>query len=115
MLQSTLLFAPAGDLPISLVAGLLGLLIGSFLNVVIHRIPKMMQRESDNYVAARKRQGIAAYRALQPDGAPFGLPVTAGTRSRRSRTSRSSAGWRCAASAAIARRRSRRAIRPSNC
>lgn len=28
-----------------------GMLIGSFLNVVIHRIPKMMQRESDNYVA----------------------------------------------------------------
>jgi leader peptidase (prepilin peptidase)/N-methyltransferase len=27
------------------------LLIGSFLNVVIFRIPKMMQRESDNYVA----------------------------------------------------------------
>lgn len=29
----------------------LGLLIGSFLNVVIHRLPIMMQRESDNYVA----------------------------------------------------------------
>lgn len=51
MLQSTLLFAPAGDLPISLIAGLFGLLFGSFLNVVIHRLPKMMQRESDNYVA----------------------------------------------------------------
>ena len=33
-------------------AGILGLLIGSFLNVVIHRMPKMMQRESDNYVAS---------------------------------------------------------------
>ncbi len=32
-------------------AGIFGLLIGSFLNVVIHRLPKMMQRESDNYVA----------------------------------------------------------------
>ncbi len=31
---------------------LLGLLIGSFLNVVIHRLPIMMQRESDNYVAS---------------------------------------------------------------
>lgn len=51
MLQSTLLFAAAGDLPISLIAGLFGLLFGSFLNVVIHRLPKMMQRESDNYVA----------------------------------------------------------------
>ncbi|MBR7799718.1 prepilin peptidase [Undibacterium fentianense] len=32
--------------------GILGLLIGSFLNVVIHRMPIMMQRESDNYVAS---------------------------------------------------------------
>jgi leader peptidase (prepilin peptidase)/N-methyltransferase len=50
-MQSTLLFAAPGDLPISLIAGLFGLLFGSFLNVVIHRLPKMMQRESDNYVA----------------------------------------------------------------
>ncbi|MBP1207007.1 leader peptidase (prepilin peptidase)/N-methyltransferase [Duganella sp. 1411] len=49
--QSPLLFAPAADLAISLIAGLFGLLIGSFLNVVIHRLPKMMQRESDNYCA----------------------------------------------------------------
>jgi leader peptidase (prepilin peptidase)/N-methyltransferase len=52
MPESTLLFAPAGNLAISLIAGLFGLLFGSFLNVVIHRLPKMMQRESDNYVAA---------------------------------------------------------------
>ncbi|RZI41715.1 prepilin peptidase [Herbaspirillum sp. HC18] len=32
-------------------AAIFGLLIGSFLNVVIHRLPRMMQRESDNYVA----------------------------------------------------------------
>ncbi|MTV37296.1 prepilin peptidase [Duganella radicis] len=51
MLQSTLLFAPAGQLAIALIAGLFGLLFGSFLNVVIHRLPIMMQRESDNYVA----------------------------------------------------------------
>ena len=48
-MQSSLLFAPAGELAISLIAGLFGLLIGSFLNVVIHRLPQMMQRESDNY------------------------------------------------------------------
>ena len=36
----------------AVLAGILGLLIGSFLNVVIHRMPKMMQRESDNYVAS---------------------------------------------------------------
>jgi leader peptidase (prepilin peptidase) / N-methyltransferase len=51
MPQSPLLFAPAADLAISLIAGLFGLLIGSFLNVVIHRLPKMMQNESDNYCA----------------------------------------------------------------
>jgi leader peptidase (prepilin peptidase)/N-methyltransferase len=51
MLTETLLFAPPGSLGAALAAGLFGLLIGSFLNVVIYRIPKMMQRESDNYVA----------------------------------------------------------------
>jgi leader peptidase (prepilin peptidase)/N-methyltransferase len=43
--------APAGSALPAALAGVLGLLIGSFLNVVIHRMPKMMQRESDNYVA----------------------------------------------------------------
>jgi leader peptidase (prepilin peptidase)/N-methyltransferase len=51
MLPETLLFASPGTLGAALAAGLFGLLIGSFLNVVIYRIPKMMQRESDNYVA----------------------------------------------------------------
>ncbi|MFT5644191.1 MAG: leader peptidase (prepilin peptidase)/N-methyltransferase [Janthinobacterium sp.] len=52
MLQEPLLFAAPASLVASLVAGLFGLLIGSFLNVVIYRVPKMMQRESDNYVAS---------------------------------------------------------------
>jgi leader peptidase (prepilin peptidase)/N-methyltransferase len=52
MLQDMLLFAPPGSLLVTLVACLFGLLVGSFLNVVIYRVPKMMQRESDNYVAA---------------------------------------------------------------
>jgi leader peptidase (prepilin peptidase)/N-methyltransferase len=46
-----ILFAPPGSMLPAAFAGVLGLLIGSFLNVVIHRLPKMMQRESDNYVA----------------------------------------------------------------
>jgi leader peptidase (prepilin peptidase)/N-methyltransferase len=45
------LFAPPGNTIATVFAAILGLLIGSFLNVVIHRLPKMMQRESDNYVA----------------------------------------------------------------
>lgn len=51
MLESSLLFATPANLAVSLVAGLFGLLFGSFLNVVIYRLPRMMQRESDNYVA----------------------------------------------------------------
>jgi len=50
MLES-ILFAAPGNIVSAACAGLFGLLIGSFLNVVIHRLPKMMQRESDNYVA----------------------------------------------------------------
>lgn len=45
------LFAAAGSLVPAVFAAVFGLLIGSFLNVVIHRLPQMMQRESDNYVA----------------------------------------------------------------
>ncbi|RQO35043.1 prepilin peptidase [Herminiimonas sp. KBW02] len=50
--------APAGSALPAIVAGVFGLLIGSFLNVVIHRIPKMMQRESDNYVASESGQPL---------------------------------------------------------
>jgi leader peptidase (prepilin peptidase)/N-methyltransferase len=46
-----LFFAEPGTLASTIALGILGLLIGSFLNVVIYRLPIMMQRESDNYVA----------------------------------------------------------------
>jgi leader peptidase (prepilin peptidase)/N-methyltransferase len=46
-----LFFAAPGNALCAAIAGIFGLLIGSFLNVVIHRLPKIMQRESDNYVA----------------------------------------------------------------
>jgi leader peptidase (prepilin peptidase)/N-methyltransferase len=51
MLPESLLFAAPGNAFVAVAAGIFGLMIGSFLNVVIHRLPKMMQRESDNYVA----------------------------------------------------------------
>ncbi|KQW91560.1 methyltransferase [Massilia sp. Root418] len=51
-MQDILLFAPPATLIAAVAAGIFGLLIGSFLNVVIHRLPIMMQRESDNYVAS---------------------------------------------------------------
>ncbi|WP_342114404.1 prepilin peptidase [Pseudoduganella sp. OTU4001] len=52
MQETLMLFSPPATLAAAVVAGILGLLIGSFLNVVIHRLPIMMQRESDNYVAS---------------------------------------------------------------
>lgn len=56
MLQDTLLFAAPGNLPVALVGALFGLIVGSFLNVVIHRLPNMMQREFDNDVAQANGQ-----------------------------------------------------------
>ena len=43
--------AAPGSTVATVLAAIFGLLIGSFLNVVIHRLPKMAQREFDNYVA----------------------------------------------------------------
>lgn len=45
------LFASPGNGFATAVAAVFGLLIGSFLNVVIYRLPKMMQREAENYLA----------------------------------------------------------------
>ena len=58
MPEETLLFAAPANLVVSLLAALFGLLFGSFLNVVIYRIPKMMQRESDNYVASESGKDL---------------------------------------------------------
>ncbi len=44
-------FAPPASLIAALAFGLFGLLIGSFLNVVIHRMPKMLEREFENACA----------------------------------------------------------------
>lgn len=52
MLEQLFLFSPPATLPAAIIAAIFGLLVGSFLNVVIYRVPKMMQRESDNYVAS---------------------------------------------------------------
>ncbi|MCG2585298.1 A24 family peptidase [Massilia sp. TS11] len=47
--------APSAVLPAA-VAAVFGLLVGSFLNVVIHRLPVMMQREWDNDLAEANGQ-----------------------------------------------------------
>ncbi len=49
--METLLFAAPATLAATLAAALFGLLIGSFLNVVVYRLPVMAQRELDNYIA----------------------------------------------------------------
>ena len=51
MPPETLLFAAPATLAATLAAALFGLLIGSFLNVVVYRMPVMAQRELDNYIA----------------------------------------------------------------
>ena len=45
------LIAPPGTLEAMLVWIVIGLVVGSFLNVVIHRLPLMMQQETENYMA----------------------------------------------------------------
>lgn len=56
------IYSAFGSMPanwvISTVAGIFGLIFGSFLNVVIYRVPKMMQREIDNYVAEHQGQEL---------------------------------------------------------
>lgn len=58
MIIDSLYFAAPGNLAASLIAAMFGLIIGSFLNVVIYRLPKMMQREFDNYVADQGGQPL---------------------------------------------------------
>ncbi|EIK54259.1 type 4 prepilin peptidase PilD [Stutzerimonas stutzeri TS44] len=60
-------FLASHALAFVLCAGLLGLLVGSFLNVVIHRLPIMMQREWQ----AQAREFLAL--PAEPDGAAFNL------------------------------------------
>ncbi|MHA6893370.1 prepilin peptidase [Ralstonia pseudosolanacearum] len=47
---------------------LLGLLIGSFLNVVIHRLPRMIEREEANYIAELRNEPL-------PHSEPYNLVV----------------------------------------
>jgi len=48
--------AAPGNLAVACIVGLFGLLIGSFLNVVIYRVPKMYQRAWENEVAEEAGQ-----------------------------------------------------------
>jgi len=46
--------APPAMLPVVLWWALVGLIVGSFLNVVIYRMPILMQRETDNFIALER-------------------------------------------------------------
>ncbi|MDP2025366.1 A24 family peptidase [Sulfuriferula sp.] len=58
----------ADALVFAVVCGLLGLLVGSFLNVVIHRLPKMMAREWTEQCAALREEE-------SPVASPYNLVV----------------------------------------
>ena len=58
----------AESLMLPMVAGILGLAVGSFLNVVIHRLPLMMQREWSAQCAELRGEA-------PPADAPLGLAV----------------------------------------
>jgi leader peptidase (prepilin peptidase)/N-methyltransferase len=53
-----LLLLQSSPLTFALCAGLIGLLVGSFLNVVIHRLPKMMEREWHEQCAELNEQTL---------------------------------------------------------
>ncbi len=53
-----LLFAEPASLWPTIFAGWFGLMVGSFLNVVIHRKPKMMIREWENEIAEYRKEPI---------------------------------------------------------
>lgn len=57
-MMEVLLFAMPHDYLSTIAFGLLGLLIGSFLNVVIYRLPKIYLREVDNFVAEQRKEKL---------------------------------------------------------
>lgn len=57
-LISVLFDAPPGIVPTTAGWAVIGLVVGSFLNVVIHRIPVMLQRETDNFIAMERDEPV---------------------------------------------------------
>ena len=65
-------FQAPGDWLSAISLGIFGLLIGSFLNVVIHRYPRMMDREAENAVAEYRKEPLPhqdAYNLIVPRSA----------------------------------------------
>jgi len=55
------------------IAGILGLLIGSFLNVVIYRLPRMLERQWEQEVAEYATRAVPEGAAAQAPSEPFNL------------------------------------------
>lgn len=71
-LMPVLFGAPQGDIAATIAWMLLGLMIGSFLSVVIHRLPLMMQRETENFIALERDEPpphVERYNLLVPRSA----------------------------------------------
>lgn len=67
-----LLLLQTSPLTFALFAGILGLLVGSFLNVVIHRLPRMMEREWNEQCAelnGKTPEPVPRYNLLVPRSA----------------------------------------------
>jgi leader peptidase (prepilin peptidase)/N-methyltransferase len=65
-------FQAPGDWLSAISLGIFGLLIGSFLNVVIHRYPRMIDRETENAVAEHRKEPLPhqdAYNLVVPRSA----------------------------------------------
>jgi leader peptidase (prepilin peptidase)/N-methyltransferase len=58
LLLAALIDAPPGIALTTLCWMLIGLVVGSFLNVVIHRVPVMLQRETDNFIAIERDEAV---------------------------------------------------------
>ncbi len=64
------------------VCGLVGLVVGSFLNVVIHRLPRMLEREWDTQAAdllEQKKLADVAKKLRQGDASRYNLVTPAST------------------------------------
>ena len=85
------------------VLALLGLCIGSFLNVVIHRLPLMLERGWKHESAELLGVSVDEAPSRSPCRRRARAARRAGTRSPGTRTSRCSAGCGCAAAARRAR------------
>lgn len=65
-------FTGPGKLPSTLAWTMIGLVIGSFLNVAIYRLPVMMQRETDNFIALENDEPVphtSRYNLIAPRSA----------------------------------------------